>query len=125
MRFAAFAFSSLLLAMSALAQFFNASALALTLLVGQKKACSKAFPELVQPLQAAYEEFARRNSAVLPVEKFKEIDSVNTLAESAVFAKLTRDQCEGLIRSMPTVSLQALIEEQTRLNEERRKDEQQ
>ena len=120
-----FASCSLLIAASASAQFFNAPALALVVLVGQKGSCAKSFPELAEPLQSAYREFARLNSAVLPAEAFTELDSKNDLADSSVFAKADRTECDNLIRRMPKISLQALMDEQLKLNEQRRKEEQQ
>lgn len=92
-------------ATSATGQFFNAPALAMVMTVGQKKSCAKAFPELAEPLQIAYQEMARRNSDVLPLEAFAQMDAKDDLSKSPVFAKVSRAGCEALIQQMPEMSL--------------------
>ena len=92
--------------------------------VGQKKSCAKEFPDIAGSLQTAWQEMARRNADVLPPEAFAQMDANDDLSKSPVFAKVSRAGCEALILQMPEISLRKLAEEQERLNEQRRREEQ-
>lgn len=110
---------------SAHAQFFNAPAMGVVMVIGQKRACSARFPELAKSLQAAFDTFVAKNSDVVREAVLRDMDKPTTLETSPVFAGVTQEECSALVQSMPSVSLRALMQEQELINEQRRKAERQ